>query len=88
MTTCLGRVRGSISQTRAVGSFTQLIVLGILCQSGYAVPQYVYYDDGTAWYRKGVRGGYYVIDIRLTASPGWSGTIDTDWENVFSLKAD
>lgn len=79
MTTCLGRVRGSISQTRAVG---------ILCQSGYAVPQYVYYDDGTAWYRKGVRGGYYVIDIRLTASPGWSGTIDTDWENVFSLKAD
>jgi len=88
MSTCLGRVKGSISQTKAIGSLAQLIVLGILCQSGYAVPQYVYYDDGTAWYRKGVRGGYYVIDIRLTASPGWSGTIDTDWENVFSLKAD
>ena len=81
-------VTGTISQNNVYGTLTQLIVIGIICQSGWSIPQYVYYDDGTAWYRKGVRDGYYVIDIRLTASPGWSGTKNTDWKCLFSLKSD
>lgn len=87
MSNCIG-VNGTMTQSRATATLTQLIVIGIICHSGWAIPQYVYYTDSTAWYRKGVRGGYYVIDIRLTASPGWDGDEDTDWKCLYSIKSD
>jgi len=86
MSTCLGRVRGSISQTRAVGVRVQLAVLGSICQSGYVVPRYVYFDDGETYIRKGVRDAQFVLDIRLTSSPGWNGIINIDWKNLRTIK--
>ena len=46
--------------------------------------QYVYYDDGTEYWRKGVRDGVYVIDHALN-SIGFLGTENIDWENVWSI---
>ena len=46
--------------------------------------QYVYYNDGTANWRKGVRDGVYVIDKALNPI-GFSGMEDLDWENVYSI---
>jgi hypothetical protein len=43
---------------------------------------FTYYDDGTYYYRIGIRDNYFVIDKRLTASPGFAGTENIDWENV------
>jgi len=86
MSTCLGRVTGSISQTRAVGVRVQLAVLGSICQSGYVVPRYVYFDDGETYIRKGVRDAQFVLDIRLTSSPGWNGIINIDWKNLRTIK--
>lgn len=48
------------------------------------LPQYVYYDDGVDYWRKGVRNSTYVVDRVLTET-GFSGDIDIDWENVFSI---
>jgi hypothetical protein len=90
MSNCIG-VNGTMTQSRATATLTQLIVFGIICHGGWSVPlipQYVYYDDDVTWYRKGVRDGYYVIDIRLTASPGWAGDENTDWKCLYSIKSD
>lgn len=46
--------------------------------------QYVYYDDGIALWRKGVRDGCFVWDKALTPV-GFNGIEDTDWENVRTL---
>ena len=46
--------------------------------------QYIYYDDGTAYWRKGVRDGIYVIDHTLNPI-GFLGSEDIDWENVYSI---
>ncbi len=89
MSTCLGRVKGSISQTGAAGVMVQLAVLGSICQSGYVVPpniSYVYFDDGETYIRKGVRDAQFVLDIRLTSSPGWNGIINIDWKNLRTIK--
>ena len=42
--------------------------------------QYFYYDDGTNEVRRGVRNGYDVYDVALTAT-GFDGTEGIDWEN-------
>jgi hypothetical protein len=90
--TCLGQVRGTISQLRVMStSILQLSILAIICESGYVNPlnpTYVYYDDGETWIRKGVRDGYFIVDIRLTASPGWDGTEDIDWQELRTLMKD
>lgn len=46
--------------------------------------QYMYYTDGNAIWRKGFRGYSYVIDKALTPT-GFSGTENTDWENVYNI---
>lgn len=46
--------------------------------------QYIYYTDGTYYWRKGVRDSKYVIDKTLTVT-GFNGTEGVDWENVWSL---
>ena len=48
------------------------------------VAQYVYYYDGIAEWRKGVRDGYFVWDRAITLT-GFDGIEDTDWENVRTL---
>lgn len=47
--------------------------------------QYIYYDDGVEYWRKGVRDGSYVIDHALTLT-GFGGLENTDWENVWSIQ--
>jgi len=47
--------------------------------------QYIYYDDGTEYWRKGVRGGAYVIDHALTLG-GFEGDENINWENVWSIE--
>lgn len=79
-------VTGRLSRLNVTGTLVTISVFGMLCRAGYTLSQYVYYDDETYYYRKGIRGGYYIIDIRLTADPGWTGVEDTDWENVFKIK--
>ena len=88
MATCRGQVAGTLTRRNVTGSLVTLAIIGAFCQSGFLLSQYVYYDDGTAYYRKGVRSGYFVVDIRLTASPGWAGTENTDWKCLFNLKSD
>ena len=46
--------------------------------------QYVYYDDGAYYWRKGVRNGAYIIDKALTLT-GFAGIEDIDWENVWNI---
>lgn len=46
--------------------------------------QYIYYTDGTYYWRKGVRNSEYVIDKTLTAT-GFNGSEGIDWENVWSI---
>ena len=46
---------------------------------------YVYMDDGTTYIRKGVRNGYFVIDISLTPT-GFAGVEYTDWVNIKNIK--
>ena len=48
------------------------------------IPQYIYYDDGVTEWRKGVRGGIYVIDKALDYI-GFEGEEDNNWENVYSI---
>lgn len=48
--------------------------------------QYVYYYDGIAEWRKGVRDGCFVWD-RAIAVTGFDGIEDIDWENVRMLCA-
>ncbi len=48
--------------------------------------QYVYYTDGLAEWRKGVRDGCFVWDHALTLT-GFDGVEDFDWENVRMLCA-
>ena len=43
--------------------------------------QYIYYDDGTGFWRKGVRGNYFVYDKALTPM-GFDGDEGIDWINV------
>lgn len=83
MSTCLGRVKGSISQTGAAGVMVQLAVLGSICQTGYIVlpGNYRYYADDIAIWRKGVRGNYFVYDKALTPM-GFDGDEGIDWINV------
>lgn len=88
MATCKGQVSGTMTRRNVTGSLVTLAIIGAFCQSGFNLVQYVYYDDGTTYYRKGVRAGYFVVDIRLTASPGWTGAENTDWKCLFSLKSD
>lgn len=45
------------------------------------IPQYYIMTDGTVVYRKGVRGGAFVIDIALTAL-AFGGVYGTDWVNL------
>ena len=47
-----------------------------------AEPEYRIFEDenGLQW-RQGIRDGYIVLDVALTAT-GFSGTEDLDWENV------
>jgi hypothetical protein len=45
------------------------------------MPQYVVYKQGTDKFRNGIRGGYYVTDIVLTAT-GFSGIEDIDWKCI------
>lgn len=42
--------------------------------------RYFIYDDGTNQVRRGVRGGYDVYDVALTAT-GFDGTEGIDWKN-------
>lgn len=46
--------------------------------------QYLVYTDGTGIWRKGVRDANFVFDHTLTPL-GFSGEVDTDWENVFKI---
>jgi len=46
--------------------------------------QYIYYTDGIAYYRKGVRDYSFIIDKTLTPT-GFSGSENTDWENIYEL---
>jgi len=81
------KVHGHISRLGVAGSLAQIAVLGTIVESGYTNPlnpSYVYYDDGITYIRKGVRDGYFVIDIRLTDD--WEGIEDVDWKNLRSLK--
>ena len=48
--------------------------------------QYDYYSDGTAIWRKGIRGGAYCIDKALTPM-GFDGVENVDWVNVETLMA-
>lgn len=47
--------------------------------------QYVYYTDGTYFWRKGVKDSVFVIDKALTDT-GFNGVENTDWENVYSIE--
>jgi len=49
-----------------------------------STPQYIYYTDGTYYWRKGVRGYIFVIDKALTLN-GFNGEEGTDWENVYNI---
>lgn len=55
-----------------------------LSTTGGIDPQYRYMDDGVTYIRKGVRDGYFVVDIALTAL-AFAGIEDTDWENIKSI---
>lgn len=44
-------------------------------------PTYRYYNDGTGYYREGVRDGKYVLD-KLLPGGSWSGAEDVGWENL------
>ncbi len=44
--------------------------------------EYVYYDDGITYWRKGVRNGHFVLDVSFTDETGFEGTEDVDWECV------
>jgi len=45
------------------------------------VVQYVYYDDGVDYWRKGVRDGYFVLD-KVIGPLGFYGVEGVGWENV------
>jgi len=46
---------------------------------------YLVLSDGTTTIRRGIREGYFVTDVTLTAL-GFDGTEDIDWENVESIE--
>jgi uncharacterized protein (TIGR02145 family) len=48
---------------------------------GVRVGQYLLYSDGVVTWRKGARGGYFVLDKTLDAT-GFDGAEDVNWENV------
>lgn len=50
-----------------------------------SVVQYIYYDDGVEYWRKGVRDGIYVID-HVLGGLGFYGPENQDWENVWSIE--
>lgn len=43
--------------------------------------QYAVYKKGSDKFRNGIRGGYYVTDIVLTAT-GFNGIENTDWKCI------
>jgi len=51
------------------------------------VATYVYYDDGVTYWRKGVRGGFYVLDVSFTDVTGFELAEDVGWENVVTYGA-
>jgi len=62
-----------------------IIILGInFCIIEPTDVQYVYYDNGVAYWRKGVRNGAFVLDKTLTPI-GFMGIEDIDWECVKSI---
>jgi hypothetical protein len=51
---------------------SQLIVVGIICQTGYDEKQWTYVSDSLLCiYRKGLRDGMYVIDKSVDAGVTW-----------------
>jgi len=52
---------------------------------GVTIGQYVYYDDGTKIWRRGVRSTYQVLDVADDAT-GFSGVENTNWHNVRKIK--
>jgi hypothetical protein len=48
-------------------------------------PQYLYYDDGVDYWRKGVRSGVFVLD-HVIGVLGFYGTEGIGWENVWSVE--
>jgi hypothetical protein len=49
-------------------------------------PQYrIFTDENGLQWRKGIRDGFIVLDIALTAT-GFNGTEDLDWENINNTK--
>jgi len=56
----------------------------ILTDEEPLVVQYIYYDDGVEYWRKGVRGGVYVLD-HVLGGLGFYGPENIDWENVWSI---
>jgi hypothetical protein len=50
--------------------------------SGDNEPQYrIFTDENGLQWRQGIRDGYIVLDVALTAT-GFAGTENVDWENV------
>ena len=47
--------------------------------------QYIYYDDGTGFWRKGVRDGYFVLDKSLMPGGGFEGQEGINWINVWYI---
>ena len=73
--------------TKVSGYITTLGIFGIIAESGYtsiADTTYLYLDDGIIYIRKGIRSGYLVTDITITAI-GFDGTEGTDWSNLTSV---
>lgn len=65
---------------------------GAMCWYGNNTPQgvefadgYILLDDGVTYIRKGIRNGYFVIDMALTGT-GFAGTEDIDWVNLKNIK--
>lgn len=64
--------------------------IGSVKEAALALSSYYYFDDGEAYMRKGVRfddpDQNFVVDIRLTDSPGFNGVEDTDFEVIYGIE--
>jgi hypothetical protein len=81
-TTWIVYIKDGFKRVEALVNYSLIDTFTIIETGSLAgVVQYITYDDGDDHYRKGVRGGTFVIDKTITVL-GFSGVEDTDWENV------